>query len=124
MSWLFVALGGACGASLRYFIALQFSPLTTKFPWGTFLANSLGCFFMGLGFLLIVEKALVPELWRHFLLVGLLGALTTFSTFSIEVLSLIQIHAWKYALVYVFASVFVSILSAALGLSVAKTIFS
>ena len=120
MNWLAVATGGAIGACFRYAFALMCAPLGVRFPLATFLANSIGCFLMGLGFVLIVERGLLNDVWRHLLLIGLLGAFTTFSTFSIESLSLLRDELYKTAALYVGASVIVSLLSASIGMFVAK----
>ena len=123
MMWLAIAFGGALGAMARYAIALKLAGSAGRFPIATFVTNGLGCFLMGLGFVLIVERALLPEVWRHVILIGMLGAFTTFSTFSIESLSLIQIGAWKMAGLYIGASVVGSLVAVAAGVGIAKTFF-
>lgn len=120
MNWIAVAAGGAIGACLRYSLAIGFAPLGFRFPVATFIANTLGSFLMGLGFVLIVERALLSDTWRHLLLVGLLGAFTTFSTFSIESYSLLKDELYKAAAIYMFASVLISLFSAAMGVALAK----
>jgi len=120
MNWIAVAVGGALGACLRYALALGFTPLDSRFPIATFTANALGSFLMGLGFILIVERAVLGDLWRHFLLIGLLGAFTTFSTFSIESLSLLKNELYLMAALYVLASVVMSLLFASMGIAIAK----
>ncbi|WP_096086503.1 fluoride efflux transporter CrcB [Agaribacterium haliotis] len=124
MNWLAVACGGAIGACLRYSLALSFASYGFRFPIATFAANMLGCFLMGLGFVFIVEKALLSDVWRHFLLVGMLGAFTTYSTFSVEVLSLLTDHYWKTALAYWLGTAILSVLGAGLGVYVAKQLIS
>ncbi len=78
---------------------------------------------MGLGFVVIVERAMLPEIWRQLLLVGFLGAFTTFSTFSIEVLSLLKDEYYYLAAFYIFASVVLSLMFVALGVVLARNIF-
>ncbi len=124
MSWFAVAVGGALGATLRYALALQYAVSPGRFPVATFVANSVGCLLMGIGFMLIVERALVPEIWRNFLLVGVLGAFTTFSTFAIETLSLMQIGDWKMSVIYILASVLSSIVAAGAGVFIVKLFFN
>lgn len=123
MNWLAVALGGALGASCRYAVAIQLAGLTGRFPLATFIVNGAGSFLMGLGFVLIVERQFLPEVWRHFFLIGGLGALTTFSTYSLELVLLIQSQAWKLAAFYALGSVVTCILAVFLGMSFAKHFF-
>ena len=123
MSWLAVALGGALGATARYALNLWLSAAPGKFPLATFSANVLGCFLMGFLYVAIVDKHVLPMSWRPFLMVGMLGAFTTFSTFSIEALSLWQTQHFTLALVYVIGSVFASIFAAWLGYTISEFIF-
>ena len=105
MSWILVALGGAVGAVARYSLTLWLAPPPGKFPLATFSANMLGCFAMGILYVLIVHKALIPVSWRPFLTIGMLGAFTTFSTFSLEALWLWQHEHFGLAATYVVATV-------------------
>ena len=122
MNWIAVAMGGAIGACSRYAIALYFASHASRFPVATFLSNGVGCFLMGFGFVCIAQKMLLPDIWRQFLLVGLLGALTTHSTFSVEVVGLLQSNEYKLAGIYVLLTLFTCISSVALGMIVAKQI--
>lgn len=75
MNLLYIAVGGALGAVLRYLAGnaavKYFNP---QLPYGTFIINISGCFLMGLLMTLIVDKGLLPPVWRLFLCVGVLGA--------------------------------------------------
>ena len=113
MQWgvlLAVAMGGALGSLLRYFVASAIqSPASAGFPWGIFLVNVTGGFAMGV----IVELSalklhLTPEL-RAFLTVGILGGYTTFSTFSLDSALLIQRGAYGAAAAYIGGSTILSI---------------
>ena len=103
---LSVALGGAIGAVGRYWISTWvFRAVGGTFPWATLAVNILGCAIMGL---LIELMALIwspTDYLRAFLTVGLLGALTTFSAFSLEVVLMLERGEWFYALLYILASV-------------------
>jgi fluoride exporter len=87
---LLVALGGAIGSAARHlvgvFVANQFGPY---FPWGTFIVNVSGSFFIGV-ILSFVGGGLLPAGAGPFLAVGIMGGYTTFSTYSHETLQLIQ----------------------------------
>ena len=104
MLWLMVAFGGSLGAVARYALANLLITPGLKFPTATLIANILGSFLMGMLFVFIVQKGLLPAAMRQFLMVGFLGAFTTFSTFSIETLQFIQNGLWQLALSYTLAS--------------------
>lgn len=83
--WLLVMLGGSLGAASRYGIGLLTAKLLgTNFPWGTLVVNLSGCFIIGLLFALADRSHLLTPDVRLFLITGYLGALTTFSSFSLE----------------------------------------
>ncbi|WKD51181.1 fluoride efflux transporter CrcB [Microbulbifer spongiae] len=89
MQWLAIALGGALGAMLRHLITVWSYPVFSgKFPLGTLIVNVLGSFLIGIAYILIAHRAMLGEEWRLLLMTGLFGALTTFSTFSLESLIL------------------------------------
>lgn len=112
-----VALGGSIGAVLRYAISktiLELRP-SAPFPWGTLAVNVLGCFLLGLLMTLIHERGVFrPEL-RLALTTGLLGALTTFSTFGYETLRLAEKESLTMAALNVGANLTVGFLAVALG---------
>jgi|SRR5690554_5090181 len=112
MPWLFVASGGALGAVLRFYITAYLYPVAgDRFPFGTLLANVVGCFLVALLYVVIVEKAMLPAYWRHLLITGFLGALTTFSTFSLDALLLWQNGAPALAIYYVLATLVLCLLA-------------
>lgn len=90
MILLYLALGGALGTVARYGAGSFVSSWTgTSFPWATFAINVVGSFLLGVIVALADRAIISPEL-RTFLAVGFCGAFTTFSTFSLEALALIQ----------------------------------
>ncbi|MDO7834491.1 fluoride efflux transporter CrcB [Sphingobium sp. HBC34] len=126
MTNIFLVMGGgAIGAALRYQLgrfAVQMAPGTT-WPWGTFAANLIGGFAMGLlaGWL-ARGGALSAEPIRLLLGVGVLGGFTTFSAFSLETLLMIERGQVALALAYALASVVGAIAALALGLGLMRSV--
>ncbi len=91
MRWIAIAAGGALGAVLRYGLSGWVHRLTgPRFPWGTLAVNTLGSFLLGLGMAAALAHA-GNELWgRHFWAIGVLGAFTTYSTFSYETVAMLE----------------------------------
>ncbi len=118
MLWLAVALGGAVGAMGRYGVSVAFAPQHIKFPLATLTVNVLGSLMMGVFYIIIVEKALIPQEWRHVIMIGCLGAFTTFSTFSIETLHLFQGGHVATAISYLLISVLLCVLAVFLGITI------
>ncbi|ABK44182.1 camphor resistance protein CrcB [Magnetococcus marinus MC-1] len=123
MQIAWVALGGAIGAVARYVLSnAVYAWLGRAFPWGTLSVNLLGSFIMGLLFYLFTQRLMVPEALKPLVLVGGLGAFTTFSTFSLETLNLMQSGSWSLALLNMLSSVLLCVLAAYLGLVVGRLI--
>lgn len=88
---LFIAFGGAFGAVMRYGASLGvYAVLGRGFPWGTLFVNVAGSLLMGVLSILMLERFNIGPEWRAAVLVGMLGSFTTFSTFSIETLNLLE----------------------------------
>jgi CrcB protein len=107
MALLAVALGGALGASMRYGVnQLTTQVLSLPLFWATLLVNVVGCFLMGKAFAYFSNHAAISEPLRLFVSVGFLGALTTWSTFSMETVLMIQndeiIKAVSYTVITTF----------------------
>lgn len=114
---LAIATGGALGALLRFWISNGVHLLLGRdFPWGTLSVNVLGSLAMGLLYVLLFERMDVSVETRALLLIGLLGAFTTFSTFSIETLNLIEAGEQLRALLNVAASVVLCLAAAWAGM--------
>ena len=120
---LAIALGGAIGAVGRHYVSVAMTLLLGHgFPWGTVVVNIAGSFLMGA---LIETMAVVwsPTVeMRALLTVGVLGAFTTFSTFSLDVATLYERGATLQSVVYVVASVVVSILALFAGLRLMRLV--
>lgn len=91
MKILIIGLGGFIGAVMRYFISGWVHRFVgSNMPYGTLAVNILGSFILGFFLLLAEDRFTISPARRNFIAVGMLGALTTFSTFSFETLMLIQ----------------------------------
>ena len=112
MQWLAVALGGALGSMARYALSTWvFQVSSHKFPYATLTVNVLGCFVMGILFVVIVERAALPQEMRSLLMIGFIGAFTTFSTFSLDALGLWQNGHLFMALIYTLATVILCLIA-------------
>lgn len=119
-----VGVGGGLGALARYYIAGWVQPAGAAFNWGIFVVNITGGLLMGM----IVEASalklnLSPEL-RSFLTVGILGGYTTFSTFSLDSVLLLQRGEYAQAAFYVIGSVVLSILALFAGLWIVRSLYA
>jgi CrcB protein len=120
VSFLFVALGAAVGAPLRYLVDRMVQARhDSLFPWGTFTVNVTGSLILGV---LVGAAGAVPAPLMQLLGTGLCGALTTYSTFGFETIRLIEDRAHFYAVANVVASIVAGLGAAFLGISIAETI--
>lgn len=120
---IFIALGGASGAVSRYLLAnWVHSMWEGKLPLGTLFVNMFGSFAIGIVFVLVVERQLIHPDWRGVLMVGFLGAFTTFSTFSLETISLLEAGHLMHALGYMLASTVLCVVMAGLAIQLTRLI--
>lgn len=121
MNWLFVGLGGALGAISRFALnQFTYKVMSISVFWCTLCINLIGCFAMGLLMTLMAEKGFLSSSWRLFLCVGLLGGFTTFSSFGYETLTLLMESKFILAFTYAVVSLIVGVLSAGLGVGIAR----
>jgi fluoride exporter len=124
MQWLMIAIGGALGSMARYAAVAYLTPmLNYRFPFGTFIVNISGSFLIGVAYVVIVEKAIIPSEWRLFVITGILGGYTTFSAFSLEMLQMWQEGHVAFSLLYALSSVALGLLFAYLGMQITQKIF-
>lgn len=113
MSFLFVALGGALGAVGRYAISLI--PVKTEFPVLTLITNIIGAVLIGIITGIVSSKSSVSDNTVLFWKTGVCGGFTTFSTFSLEALTLLEKRSYVYGSIYIVLSVTFCILGVLLG---------
>jgi len=109
-SLLAVMLGGAVGCTLRWLISLRFNTLFPSLPPGTLLVNLAGGFIIGAALAWFVKNPQIDPAWKLLIVTGLCGGLTTFSTFSAEVLMLLQSGKYLWAMASVLTHVTGSLL--------------
>jgi fluoride exporter len=123
MNYLIIGIGGFVGAISRYALAVWIGQRWGRiFPAGTFVINVSGSFFIGLLMTLLAERFTEDPQWRLFLVVGFLGAYTTFSTFEYETGALLKDGEWFYAGLNVMGSVVAGFIALKLGEVIAKNI--
>lgn len=114
--YLVVLAGAGLGGVMRYALgAWIMSKFVSRFPLGTFLINVSGAFFMGLLMTVLTERTQANANWRLFLVVGILGGYTTFSSFEYEVFQTVRGGARAMGLLYVTGSVLAGYLAVWLG---------
>jgi CrcB protein len=119
----FIAFGGALGAVARYLISI--SPLANifeRFPLPTFVINVLGSFLLGFLLILLTDRVAISEGVRMGIVVGFLGAFTTFSTFEAEIYGLARERAFTASIVYMVLSVVVGFVALLAGIWLAKKV--
>ena len=106
MNWLAVAIGGALGSVARYALSSWIFDITShKFPYATLIVNVAGSFVMGILFVVIVERAVLSAEMRSLLMIGFIGAFTTFSAFSLDALGLWQNGHVLMSVIYMITTV-------------------
>ncbi|MGB8697982.1 MAG: fluoride efflux transporter CrcB [Thermosynechococcaceae cyanobacterium] len=120
---LAIALGAVPGALSRYYLTRWCTTwLGTGFPYGTFLVNLSGALLMGFFTTLVLEKTVVSPDVRALVAVGFLGAYTTFSTYVLDTVNLMQGGSWHRVMVYWGGSAMLGIVSLGFGSAIARKI--
>lgn len=123
VSVLLIGVGGFAGAVARYLVDLRVSTWTGgTLPWGTFVINVSGSFLVGVLFALVIERAALPAEVRGPLMIGFLGAYTTFSTLALESWRMIEDGAWLYASANLGGSIVIGVLAVVAGVGLGRAI--
>lgn len=124
VSFVWVAIGGAAGSCLRYWVSLMLGPFTVGhgFPWATLTANVLGSLGLGLVFVLGDGRTWFGADLRLLLGTGVMGGFTTYSAFNLESIGLMQNGAWSRAALYMGGTVVVCLAAGALGVMLGRAL--
>lgn len=121
MMYLAVAIFGGIGALLRFIISRGINvSFATTFPFGTLFVNIVGSFLIGFLTWLLLHKFQANEILRNAVIIGFLGGFTTFSSFSMEVVTMLEQQDWAKALIYSVSSVLCCVVLCFIGIALAK----
>ncbi len=122
---LLITVGGAIGTLLRYLTSLIAARwFGAEFPYGTLIVNLCGAFIIGLVQQLGTEALVIRDNTRLFLTTGMMGGLTTYSTFSYETVRLMEIGAWNQAWINILVTTVICLSLCFLGMGVGRTMFT
>jgi len=115
--------GAGCGALLRWWLGGLLNPVFPTIPLGTVAANLIGGLLVGVASAFFTHNTALPPEWRLLIITGFLGGLTTFSTFSVEVVTLIARHEYGWALAASSVHLVGSLMLTAAGIVLANALF-
>jgi len=120
---VWVCVGSALGGGARYLISLAaLRLLGSSFPYGTLTVNVIGSYLIGLIMHVSLETSAIPPIVRIFLTTGVMGGLTTYSTFNYETLQLANEGDWRFAIGNVAATVLVCLAAGVVGLATGRAL--
>ncbi len=123
MPLLLIGLGGFAGAISRYLVdGFVVDRTAGGFPWGTLAVNASGTFLLGLLFAMTTERAILPAEIRGPLMIGYLGAYTTFSTYLLESWRLVEGGAWGPAVANLGGSIAIGLVAVVAGMTIGRLI--
>lgn len=111
-----IGVGAALGAWLRWGFGLMLNSIFPTLPFGTLAANLIGCYFIGIAAEYLFHNTTVPPEARLFIITGFLGGLTTFSTFSVETVTLLLREQYSWAFAIISSHLFGSLVMTVLGM--------
>lgn len=118
---LLISVGAILGANARYWIGDWIAQRWgTSFPYGTFIINVTGSLLIGFFISLTTERISIDPRWRYMVVVGFLGAYTTFSTYTLESMNLFERGQWQLGLVDVLGSVIIGLIAVGLGMMLGR----
>ena len=121
--YLLIAVGGALGAMLRYFIGkVAAEHFGTRFPVGTLSINVSACFMIGFILEYLTQHTGLNPAWRYTFAIGFIGAYSTFSTFEWEIWSELTSGAFWIGILYVAVSLIVGLIAVGLGSTTARSL--
>ena len=115
-----IGVGAALGAWLRWGFGLMLNAIFPMLPLGTLAANLIGCYFIGIAAEYFFQNTTVPTEARLFIITGFLGGLTTFSTFSVETVTLLLREQYSWAFARISSHLFGSLVMTVLGMLTIK----
>ena len=115
INFLWVAAGGAIGATMRYLATNSLKYIFPNFLLGTLFVNILGSFIIGFIMSYVEYKNISSNIIKYFFIIGILGSFTTFSAFSFEVIDLINNRRFILSFLYIFISLIVCLFFCFLG---------
>lgn len=123
MQFLWIGIGGFLGANARFLLGQEIGRrLGTSFPYGTMTINILGSLVIGVVFTLLTDRIVADPFWRQLIVIGFLGGFTTFSSYAMETITLLQDGRWSSALLYVMGNNVIGLLACAAGVSIARAL--
>ena len=123
MTILLVGAGGFFGAITRYLVdGWVTQVLGPQFPWGTMVINVSGSFVLGLLFALAIDRTALPAAIRGPILIGFIGAYTTFSTLTLESWRLVEAGSWPQAIANLVGSIVLGMVAVVAGLAIGRSI--
>jgi fluoride exporter len=123
ISFLAVFGGAGCGALLRWWLGGWLNPVFPTIPLGTLAANLIGGLLVGVASAVFTHNSSLAPEWRLLIITGFMGGLTTFSTFSVEVVTLIGRHEHWWALGAASVHLVGSLVLTGIGILIANTLF-